>query len=40
MTKEDIMRVASGIFTDDNVNMAVIGPVRDEKAIREAMHIP
>jgi predicted Zn-dependent peptidase len=40
VTKEDIMRVASGIFTDDNVNMAVIGPVRDEKAIREAMHIP
>jgi predicted Zn-dependent peptidase len=37
--KEDLMRVASSMFNDDNLNLAVIGPVRDEKTLREALHI-
>lgn len=39
VTKDDLMRVASGIFKNDNLNLAVIGPVKDEKGLREALHL-
>lgn len=39
VTPDDLMRVASGIFKDDNLNLAVIGPVKDEKSLKEALHI-
>lgn len=35
---EDIMRVASGIFRDANINLAVIGPELDRARIEEALH--
>ncbi len=35
----DISRVASSIFTDENLNLAVIGPVEKKKRIEEALHI-
>lgn len=39
VTRDDLMRVASDIFKDDSLNMAVIGPVKDEKRLKEALHI-
>ena len=39
VTQDDLMRIASGIYRDDNLNLAVIGPVKDEKSLREALHI-
>jgi predicted Zn-dependent peptidase len=35
---DDIMRVARAAFKDENLNMAVIGPVTGEKKIREVLH--
>jgi predicted Zn-dependent peptidase len=39
VAKDDIMRVASGVLKDDNLNLAVIGPVRDEKGLKGALHV-
>jgi predicted Zn-dependent peptidase len=39
VTAEEIMRVAGGIFRDERINLAVIGPVRDQKAVKEVLHI-
>jgi predicted Zn-dependent peptidase len=39
VTKDDILRVASGIFRNDNMNLAVIGPVKDEKGLREVLRL-
>jgi predicted Zn-dependent peptidase len=39
VTPEDIMRVAGAIFRDEKINLAVIGPVKNEKDVREALHI-
>ena len=39
VTAEDLMRVSKDMFKDENLNMAVIGPVKEEKAIREVLHI-
>lgn len=39
ITSEDLMRVASDIFKDDNINLAVIGPVKDEKTLKETLHL-
>jgi len=36
---EDIMRVSACTFKDGGLNLAVIGPVKDEKPLREALHI-
>lgn len=35
---EDIMRVAGGIFKDAHLNLAVIGPIKQESDLREALH--
>lgn len=39
VTEEDLMRVASDIFSNDNMNLAVIGPVKDENKLKEALHL-
>jgi len=36
---EDLMRVSKGIFTNKNLNLSIIGPVKDEKAIKEILNI-
>ena len=36
---EDIMRVAAGIFTNNNLNLSVISPLKDDSSIREAAQI-
>ena len=39
VTRDDIIRVASNIFRDDNLNLAVIGPVKDDKGLKEVLHL-
>lgn len=39
VTPEDLMRVAGSMFKDDLMNLAVIGPVKEDKALKEVMHI-
>jgi predicted Zn-dependent peptidase len=36
---QDLMRVSADIFRDENLNLAIIGPVKDEKDIKEALHL-
>lgn len=38
VSPEDIMRVAGGLFKDASLNLAVIGPMKDDAALREALH--
>ncbi len=37
--KDDIMRVAGAIFKSESINLAVIGPVKDEEKLRGALHL-
>jgi predicted Zn-dependent peptidase len=39
ITCDDLIRVASEIFNDNNINLAVIGPVKDEKRLKETLHL-
>ena len=39
VTLEDVRRVAVDIFRDGRLNMAAIGPHRDESAVHEALHL-
>jgi predicted Zn-dependent peptidase len=39
ITEDDLMRVASDIFKNENMNLAVIGPVKDEKGLKGALHL-
>ncbi len=39
ITPEDIMRVSAGTFKDEGLNLAVIGPVKDEKGVKGVLHI-
>lgn len=36
---DDLMRVSRGIFRDDNLNLSIIGPVKEDKALKEILHI-
>lgn len=38
VSSEDIMRVSKGLFKDNNLNLAIIGPSGDERQIKEALH--
>jgi predicted Zn-dependent peptidase len=38
ISKEDIMRVAGGIFKNESINLAVIGPVKDESGLKGVLH--
>jgi len=41
VTPDDIIRVSKALFTDDNLSLAIIGPLKDdEKKIKEALHFP
>ena len=39
ISKDDIMRVAGGIFKNESMNLAVIGPVKDEKRLKGVLHL-
>ncbi len=41
VSAEDLMRLATAIFKDEGLNLAIIGPVKKEKeeAIREVLHL-
>ena len=39
INESDLMRVAGSIFKNDNMNLAVIGPVKDERSLKEALHL-
>lgn len=39
VTLDDVRRVAADIFRDRKLNMAVIGPHADERAVRDALHL-
>lgn len=39
VTADDLMRVSAGIFTEGNLSMALIGPIKDEKKVKEALHL-
>jgi len=39
VTVDDLMRVSKDTFKDENLSMAVIGPVKEDKGIREVLHI-
>jgi len=39
VNQEDLMRVANGIFTERNLNLAIIGPVKNENKVKEVLHI-
>ncbi len=38
VSADDIMRVSKGLFKDNNLNLAIIGPSEDEKQIKGALH--
>lgn len=38
VTPGDLVRVAAEMFKDDNLNLAVISPLKDEAALRELLH--
>lgn len=37
--KDDIMRVAGTIFKNESMNLAVIGPIKDENRLKGALHL-
>jgi Predicted Zn-dependent peptidases len=39
INKDDIMRVARDIFKDESMNLAVIGPIKDESRLKGALHL-
>ncbi|MFA5146391.1 MAG: pitrilysin family protein [Candidatus Omnitrophota bacterium] len=39
VTRDDIRRVSGDIFKEDNLNLAVIGPVKDKKGPGEVLHL-
>jgi predicted Zn-dependent peptidase len=39
ISKDDIMRVARNIFKNESMNLAVIGPVKDENRLKGALHL-
>lgn len=39
VTAEDLMRVSKNMFTDENLNLAIISPVKDDKQVLEVFHL-
>ena len=39
INEDDLIRVAQGIFKNEDINLAVIGPVKDEKSVKGALHL-
>ncbi len=40
VTAEDLMRMGNEMFRDDNLNLSIIGPLKDAQEARKALHIP
>ncbi|MCM8760892.1 MAG: insulinase family protein [Candidatus Omnitrophica bacterium] len=38
VTQDDLMRIAQEIFRDANLNLAAIGPIKDDSKIKNALH--
>ncbi len=39
VTVEDLMRISKETFLNENLNLAVISPIKEDKTIREAFHL-
>jgi predicted Zn-dependent peptidase len=39
VTVEDLMRISKETFVNENLNLAVISPIKEDKTIREAFHL-
>ena len=39
VTPDDLVRVSEKMFKDESLNLSVIGPIKNDKAIREELHI-
>lgn len=39
ISPDDLMRIAGEIFKNENLNLAIIGPVKDEEALRGALRL-
>jgi len=39
VTREDLVRVAAQILTSEKLNLAIVGPVKDEKALAQLLEI-
>ena len=39
INKDDIMRIAGTIFKNESMNLAVIGPVKDEDRLKGVLHL-
>jgi len=39
VNKDDIMRVAGAVFKNESMNLAVIGPVKEEERLKGALHL-
>ena len=39
ISKDDIMRVSGRVFKDESMNLAVIGPVKDENRLKGILHL-
>jgi predicted Zn-dependent peptidase len=39
VTADDIMRVSGGIFTDDNMDLAIISPLKDDLELKEVLRV-
>lgn len=39
VTAEDLMKMANNMFRDDNLNLAVIGPLKGDQEVRGVLHV-
>ncbi|MBI4974727.1 MAG: insulinase family protein [Candidatus Omnitrophica bacterium] len=39
VTPEDLMKVSKDMFKDSNLNLAVIGPIKEDSTLREVLHL-
>ncbi|MDP3804846.1 MAG: pitrilysin family protein [Candidatus Omnitrophota bacterium] len=39
VTADDLMRVSKNMFRNESLNLSVIGPIKDDRAVREELHI-
>ena len=39
VTADDLTRVADTVFRDENLNLAIIGPIKEKKRLEEVLHI-
>ncbi|MCK4326812.1 insulinase family protein, partial [bacterium] len=39
VTAQDLQRIAKGLFTNENLNLALIGPLKEEKEIEKVFQL-